>query len=98
MRPLAASSRQELAVLVEQVEVAVLPEILSLDQLLPKGCNVFRIRDRLQITVPVGQHVPAALCKQRECFCHLTIGFQQVVGAFLVDLILNIILIRNGSD
>ena len=98
LRPLAASSRQELAVLVEQVEVAVLPEILSLDQLLPKGCNVFLLRDRLQITVPVGQHVPAALCKQRECFCHLVIGFQQVVGAFLVDLILNIILIRNGSD
>ena len=80
----------ELALLVEQVKIRVLPSSLLGDILLPLPLLLSQLRKGAQVAVPVVQDVPVALRKHGKGLGRLPIGGKQVCRAFLIDLLLGI--------
>ena len=88
----------ELALLVEQVKICVLPCSLLGNILLPLPLLLSPLRKGTQIAVPVGQDVPVALRKHGKGLGRLPIGGKQVFRAFLIDLLLRIISVNKDAD
>ena len=88
----------ELALLVEQIKISVLPGSLLGDILLPLSLLLSPLRKGAQVAVPVGQDVPVALRKHGKGLGRLPIGGKQVCRAFLIDLLLGIGTVSKDAD
>ena len=97
-RALPPGGGPELALLVEEVKIRVLPGSLLVDILLPLPLLFSPLGKGAQVAVPVGQDVPVALSKHGKGLGRLSIGGKQVCRAFLIDLLLGIGTVSKDAD
>ena len=82
---------------IEHIEIAVIPRFFLCVKIPPRHRLRIRIRHLPEVAAPVRQNVPVPLGKHHNGLIHLFVGFQQVFGALIVDLPLDVIAVSHQT-